>query len=57
MTTHTALYTITLTDRQGDTQRVESCFETSKAAHRFAKRITWGSDVTVWQGQPGGVRC
>lgn len=56
MTTAT-LYTITFTDFQGNTQRVESCFETPKTAHRFAKRITWGSDVAVWQGQPGGARC
>lgn len=51
------LYTVTFSDVNGDTQRVERTFERLEgrdSARSFASRITWGTDVKVWQGQPGG---
>jgi hypothetical protein len=53
-----SLYTVTFKDSFGNYQQAEGSFEKVGSARKFAAVIGESfSEVTVWIGQPGGMRA
>jgi hypothetical protein len=56
----TTLYTVTFITPDGNTQRAEGCHEKLSQARKLAAKLAECprfSEVTVWAGQPGGMRA